>query len=82
MLTKYLNAAMRRARYEILDGDGCVYGEIPPCRGVYATARTVEQCRAELAAVLEDWLLFRIHKHLPIPRVGGVELKVRKDQAA
>ena len=82
MLTKYLEAAMRRARYEILTDDGSVYGEIPRCRGVYANANTVEQCRTALEAALEDWLFFRIHRHLPLPKIGGIELKVRKGRAA
>ena len=38
MLTRYVEAAMRRARYEILKDDGTYYGEIPGCRGVYANA--------------------------------------------
>lgn len=29
MLTEYIRAAMRRARYEILEDDGTFYGEIP-----------------------------------------------------
>ena len=82
MLTKYIEAAMRGARYEILKDDGRFYGEIPQCRGVYATAARLEECRAALAEAMEDWLLFRIHKHLPLPKIGGIELKVRKGQAA
>ena len=82
MLTKYIDAAMRRARYEILTDDSSVYGEISQCRGVYANAPSLEKCRSALVEALEDWLLFRIHKHLPLPKIGGIELKVRKEQAA
>ena len=71
MLGRYIEAAMRRARYEILDDDGTCYGEIPECRGVYANAATLEQCRTALAETLEDWLLLRIHKHLPLPKANG-----------
>ena len=60
---------MRHAHYEILKEDGTYYGEIPECRGVYANARSLEECRDELAEVLEDWLLFRIHKNLPLPKI-------------
>ena len=79
MLTKYLEAAMRHAHYEILKDDGSYYGEIPECRGVYANARTLEECRNELAGVLEDWMLFRIHKNLTIPSIDGVELSVKEE---
>ena len=82
MLTKYLDAAMHRARYEMLKDDDTVYGEIPQCRGVYANAPSLEQCRSALVEALEDWLFFRIHKHLPLPKIGGIELKVRKEHAA
>lgn len=82
MLTKYLQAAMGRAHYEILKDDGTYYGEIPECRGVHANAATLEQCRSELAEVLEDWLLFRLHKNLALPKIDGIELTVKKETAA
>jgi predicted RNase H-like HicB family nuclease len=82
MLTKYLQTAMRHAHYEILEDDGSYYGEIRACPGVYANAANLEDCREELAVVLEDWLLFRIHKNLPIPTIDGLELKVTKEVAA
>jgi predicted RNase H-like HicB family nuclease len=82
MLTKYLEAAMRRAHYEILAAGGSYYGEIAECRGVYANAPTLEECRSELEQVLEDWLLFRIYKHLTLPKIDGVELTVKKEAAA
>ena len=82
MLTKYLEAALGHAHYEILVDDNTYYGEIPECQGVYANAPTLEACRGELAEVLEDWLLFRIHQHLDIPPVDGVTVTVRKEAAA
>jgi predicted RNase H-like HicB family nuclease len=82
MLTKYLEAAMRHAHYEILSDDGTYYGEIQECRGVYANAPTLEECRIELAQVLEDWLLFRIYKNLKLPKIDGIELTVKKEIAA
>jgi len=82
MLTKYLEAAMRRAHYEILKDDGTYYGEISQCRGVYANAPTLEECRSELAEALEDWVLFRIYKNLSLPRIDGLKLTVKKEVAA
>jgi predicted RNase H-like HicB family nuclease len=81
MLTKYLDAAMRHAHYEILKEDGTYYGEIPECPGVYANAPTLEECRSELAEALEDWLLLRIHKNLPVPTIDGLELAVKTEAA-
>jgi len=82
MLTKYLAAAMKHARYEILTDDDTYYGEIPECQGVYANAATLEDCRSELAQVLEDWLLLRIHKNLPLPKIDGIELTIKNEAAA
>ncbi|NLF08502.1 MAG: type II toxin-antitoxin system HicB family antitoxin [Pirellulaceae bacterium] len=82
MLTQYIEAAMRHAHYEILaDGEG-FYGEIPECRGVYANAGTLEECRAELAEVLEEWLFLRIHENLSLPKIDGLELVVDKEGVA
>lgn len=82
MLTRYIDAAMRHAHYEILADDGSVYGEISECRGVYANAKTLEACREELAEVLEGWLLLRIHKNLSLPTIDGLELKIREEAVA
>lgn len=81
MLTAYLKAAMRRARYEVLPDDGSFYGEIPDCQGVYSTSKTLENCRDELEEVLEDWVFFRIHRHLPMPVLDGIELTVKETTA-
>lgn len=78
MLTQYLQAAMRRAHYEFLPDDKEYYGEIPQMPGVYATGASLEACREELAEVLEDWVLFRIAKHLQLPVIDGIELTIRE----
>ena len=77
MLINYINAALRHAHYEILTDDGSYYGDIPNFQGVYANADTLEDCREELAEVLEEWILLRVSKSLPLPIVDGLELKVR-----
>ena len=78
MLTDYLNAALRRAHYEIMPDDQTFYGEIPDFDGVYANAATLEDCRMELAEVLEEWILFRVSRSLPLPVVDGLELKIKE----
>ena len=77
MLTQYIQAAMRHAKYEILE-DGSFYGEIPELQGVWANEPTLEACREELQSVLEDWILFRVANHLPIPAIDGLELIVAR----
>jgi predicted RNase H-like HicB family nuclease len=79
MLTQYLKAALRNAHYEILPDDGQYYGEIAACNGVYATAPSLEDCRDELEGVLEEWVLFRVHRNLALPVIDGVELSVKEE---
>ena len=77
MLTRYIRAAMNKARYEILP-DGSFYGEIAGFNGVYANADTLEVCRNELEEVLEEWILLRVSRHLPLPTVDGLELTIKE----
>ncbi len=76
MLSKYIQAAMNKARYEILPDDGSFYGEIVGFDGVYANADTLEACREELKDVLEGWILLRVSLHFPLPTVDGIGLPV------
>ena len=78
MLTAYLKAAMKKARYEILQDDNTFYGEIPGFDGVYANADALETCRDELEEVLEEWILFRVSRNLSLPQVDGIELKIKE----
>ena len=76
MLTRYIQHAMRRAEYRILD-DGQYFGEIPGLRGVWASARSRRACQKELQEVLEEWLILKIRDHDPIPKIGSVSLSVK-----
>lgn len=78
MLLDYIEAALHHARYEILPEDGKYYGEIPECNGVYAHAHTLEDCRDELQEVLEEWILFRVHKNLSLPEINGIKLSIKE----
>lgn len=78
MLMKYIQAALRHASYEILPDDGSFYGEISVCHGVYANAATLEECREQLVEVLEEWILFRVYKNLPLPVIDNIELTVKE----
>lgn len=80
MLIEYINAAMRHAHYETLKDDGSYYGEIPQCRGVWANAATLEECRSDLLETLEDWILIRIYEHLPLPKIDGIEVFIKKEK--
>jgi predicted RNase H-like HicB family nuclease len=74
MLTKYIQAAMNRAQYEILE-DKSYYGSIAGFNGVWANESTLEACREELQDALEDWILLGVSLNHELPVVDGIELK-------
>jgi predicted RNase H-like HicB family nuclease len=76
MLLEYINKAMTKAHYEILQDDNSYYGEIPGFDGVFANASDLESCRNELKEVLEEWILLRVSRNLEIPEVEGLSLKI------
>lgn len=78
MIIDYVQAALRHSKYEILSDDGSYYGEIPECNGVYANADTLEACREQLQEVLEEWILFRVHRNLPIPVIDKHEITINE----
>ncbi|MCS6903579.1 MAG: type II toxin-antitoxin system HicB family antitoxin [Candidatus Bipolaricaulota bacterium] len=80
MLSEYIEAALARARYEIIDNDEePYYGEIPQCRGVWATGKTLEECRRNLIEVLEGWIVLRLKQGLPIPSLGKISIEEPKE---
>lgn len=72
MLSEYIERKLKEAKYKLLK-DRSYFGEIPTARGVWASAKNLEDCRAELREVLEDWLFLKIRDH---ERVSGFEIKV------
>lgn len=78
MLSQYIKAALQQAKYKILDDDDSFYGEIPGFQGVWANAETLEDCRDELAEVLEEWIFLHLADNTPLPVVNGLKLSVEK----
>lgn len=78
MLTEYIQSGLSLAKYEILPDDKEYYGEIPECQGVYASGVSLETCREELREVLEEWVLFRVHRNLDLPILNGIELRIKE----
>ncbi len=47
------------------------YGEVPELEGVWATGKTLEDCRRELQEVIEGWIALKLRFGHPIPAIGG-----------
>lgn len=80
MLTAYIQAAMQRATYKILD-DGTYFGEIPGFQGVWAGEATLEECRRILQEVLEEWLLLKLRDNEEVPELEGISLSPKAVKA-
>lgn len=76
MLTEYIDEALKCAKYELIQDAEPFYGEIPEIKGVWATGKTLEECRSNLRETLDDWLLLAIHRSHVIPPINGREVKL------
>jgi predicted RNase H-like HicB family nuclease len=79
MIQTYIDAAMRLARYELIQDDEPYYGEVPELPGVWATGRTLEECRQNLLEVVDGWLLFRIARGMAIPPLGDTRIVLPRE---
>ena len=78
MLTAYINAALRKAHYEILpEGEG-YFGTIEGLQGVWAQADTLEACREELREILEEWIVLGLKMGHPLPSIDGITLAIQE----
>ena len=77
MLTSYIQNAMGLAHYELME-NGQYFGSIAKCKGLWAEAATLEECRAELKETLEDWILLGLQLGHRLPVLGGVNLNRKK----
>jgi len=74
MLTAYINAALAKARYEILPDKEGYYGAIDELPGVWAQADSLEACREELQEVLEEWIILGLRMGHSLPAIEGITL--------
>jgi predicted RNase H-like HicB family nuclease len=78
LIAQYIEAALSRARYEIIEDEEPYYGEVPELEGVWATGKTLEECRRNLAEVIDGWLVVRLRRGLSIPSIGEHKIEELK----
>lgn len=81
MLLQYIHKALEKAQYKLLDDDTW-FAEVPGFQGVWANAKSVEECRQELMEVMEEWLILKIRDRDPIPKIEGVGIEIKEVIAA
>ena len=79
MIREYLDAAMQRAHYELIEEEEPFYGEVPDLQGVWAAGKTLEACRQNLAEVVDGWILIRLARGLSIPLLGEVRITLPQE---
>jgi predicted RNase H-like HicB family nuclease len=82
MFAEYIQAAMEKATYEIIDDPEPFYGEVPELQGLWATGKTLEECRKNLMEALEDWIAAHLAWGYPIPPLEGHIIQVSKEPMA
>jgi predicted RNase H-like HicB family nuclease len=75
MIIEYIEAARSRARYEFIEDEEPYYGEVPDLPGVWATGKTLEECRKNLAEVIDGWIIIHLRRGLPIPKLGEITIE-------
>ena len=60
---------MNRAHDELIDDEEPYFGEIEGISGIWATGKSLEECRRNLGSALEDWLLFSIARVQEVPEI-------------
>jgi len=80
MLTRYLQAAMHHAHYELME-NGRFFGSIDACPGLWAEGATLESCRDELEGTLESWLIIKLRHGDVIPVIDDVDINPHPEYA-
>ncbi|TAN49085.1 MAG: type II toxin-antitoxin system HicB family antitoxin [Methylococcaceae bacterium] len=75
MICDYIRVALEKAHYDLIDDEEPYYGEVPELPGVWATGKTLEECRRKLAEVIEGWILVRTSRGLKILDLAGVSIQ-------
>ncbi len=73
MITAYIQEALKKAEYKKMD-DGTWFASVTELQGVWSAGTTIEECRKELAEVIEEWLLFQIRDHETLPDLNGIHI--------
>jgi len=71
MFSEYMAVALKKAQYKIIDDEYPHFADVPELEGVWATGKTIEDCRNELIEVIEEWIVARLQNGLSIPTLDG-----------
>ncbi|MFZ2470937.1 MAG: type II toxin-antitoxin system HicB family antitoxin [Methanothrix sp.] len=81
MFSEYIEAALKRAKYETLR-NGTYMATVDGLQGVIATGETIEACRVDLIEVIEEWITIRLQRDQGIPALDGCVIHVSQELMA
>lgn len=79
MIIDYIEAALNKAHYDMIQDKEPFYAEVAGLEGVYATGKSLEECRKNLSEVIDDWIVIRLRRGLPIPPIEGHKIEELKE---
>ncbi len=82
MFSEYIEAALSRAVYKVIENDEPYFASVPDLPGVWAAGNTIEECRRELIEVIEEWIVARLQRGLSIPSMGEHTIGVSEEPMA
>ncbi len=81
MLAEYIEEALRHAHYEMINDEEPFYGEVKELKGVWASGKSLEECRTHLKDVIEGWILVSIKQGKSLPKMGSFQIQEILDVA-
>jgi predicted RNase H-like HicB family nuclease len=82
MFAEYIQAALARAEYEVINDPNPYYAHVPGLEGVWATGKTFEECRKELIENIEEWIAIRLRHGFSIPPIDGHTIEISTEPMA
>jgi len=65
---------LKHAHYELIDDEEPFCSEVPELQGAWARGRSLEECRQNLAEVIDDGVLARSSHDLATPPLDEVQI--------
>ena len=81
MFTEYIQAALKHAKYEMLEDDTYM-ATVDGLRGVITVGDTIESCRQDLIEVIEGWVALGLRMGHPIPTIDGRTIDISAERIA
>lgn len=76
MISEYVQAALNETEYDWMEEESEYFAAPPSLPGAWATGKTVEEARAELAEVIEGYILIAVRFADELPDIGGVSFQM------